>query len=347
MSSGRLEAEFKAKVLAWETSNEDRKKAIDSWKEYESDVLSDVDTLRKQISSLQGTIDALAKQRDDLIKSTTTQNETLTVLQSSHQSLSDEVEKLKGERTTLNEQKAALEKSISESTTKKLAVEVENEQMVEKGRKLKAALPALEEQNKTAETNLRDQTEQLTKATMELQAIQAKIVEADVLIKSKSMITAELAEKEVTLAETTKELETLRNQVDAEKAAIAKASMELTILKAEVTTTQTTRDKEQTILATIQGDLEKARTELDGLRKQEQQLAKEIATATTEFSFNAEVAAKSLASLSKTAAETLQQIADKATELNNALKNIAVPSPPASPTETEANKTTPEQGSDN
>jgi chromosome segregation ATPase len=122
--------------------------------------------------------------------------------------------------------------------------------------------------------------------------------------------------------------------------------MELTKLKAEVTTTQTTRDKEQTTLATIQGDLEKARTELDGLRKQEQKLAKEIATATTEFSSNAEVAAKSLASLSKTAAETLQQIADKATELNNALKSIAVPSPPAIPTETEANKTTPEEGSD-
>ncbi|HBJ38597.1 MAG TPA: hypothetical protein DDZ51_28380, partial [Planctomycetaceae bacterium] len=56
LSAGRLESDFQAKVVAWETANKNRQEAINTWNSIEKQVNANVDQLREQASLLQGTI---------------------------------------------------------------------------------------------------------------------------------------------------------------------------------------------------------------------------------------------------------------------------------------------------
>ena len=77
LTAGRRESDFNAQVTAWETANEDRKKALDAWGGIQSELNANVDQLRDQASKLRGAIDTLQAQRDQLTEMTTSQSKTL------------------------------------------------------------------------------------------------------------------------------------------------------------------------------------------------------------------------------------------------------------------------------
>ena len=109
-------------------------------------------------------------------------------------------------------------------------------------------------------------------------------------------------------------------------AAVAKATTELAALKKQVSETSTSRDQGNFALTAVQSDVKKAEAALADLRKKEQELALQMATMTTAMNTAATDATKALSNLSKTAASTIQEMAEKAAEVRRAVNEIKVPS---------------------
>jgi chromosome segregation ATPase len=332
LKAGKLESDFQAKVAAWESANQNRQEAIDTWNSIEKQVNANVDQLRDQSSLLQGTIDSLQKQRDQMVQTTTTQAKTLEVLQSNRNSLQTEVESLRAELADANAKKKGIDGSITLTEEQKKQLEEGNSALVERGKKIRTALAALETDVATTDAKAEAQKKLLDKSTAELAAMEARVAQFDTFLQNKLATAADFKLQQAKSAQAVKDLEATAAELDKQKAAVTKATAQLAALTKQLADLSAARDQGDVSLTSIKGDVDKAEATLADLRKKEQELSQRMATMTKAMNTAAADATKALGELSETAASTIQEMAAKAAEVRKAVNEIQVPANVPSPT---------------
>lgn len=325
LEAGKHKSEFNAKVTAWESANQNRQEAIDTWTSIEQHVNANVEGLREQASLLQGTVDSLQKQRDQLVQTTTTQAKTLESLQSTREGLQTEISELTTELETINARKQSAEVAANSADALKVQYEGSNQQLIERGRQIKAALAKLETESAEAEGKVETQTKLLNKSQQELAAMEARVSQYDAFLQKRLAGVAEFKLQEAKSSQLALELKDAEEKLALQRAEIAKSTNELDALKKQASDAAIDRDGKQGDVAKAQADLKRAEEELAALRKNEQELVARITTMSKSITSVTAEATTSLTEMTGTAAETIKEMAQKAKEVRDAVRAINVP----------------------
>lgn len=318
LKAGKNESEFQARVAAWESANENRQEAIDTWNSIEQQASKNVDQLREQSSLLRGTIDSLQKQRDQLIESTTSQTKTLASLQK-------EIETADIKLDSAKTKMQAAELAASNAEAARSQTEGQNAELIEQGNRIKMTLAQLVTDSAKADAKVKAQEELVTKSQAELESVQVRIAQFDTFLQQKMKTAAEYRLQQEKSAEIAKELEAKAEELRKQKAAVAKATSDLESLNQQLQVQVDIKDKTDAELSALKANVKTAEASLEDLRDKERELLEQISTMTSKLNTIATAASKSLAEIGETAASTIKEMAVKAAEVREAVKNIQVP----------------------
>ncbi len=153
--------------------------------------------------------------------------------------------------------------------------------MIERGRKIKDSVNALETEVAATDAKAEAQKKLLDKSTVELAAMEAKLVQVDNFLQSKLTSAADFKLQQAKAAQAVKDLEITAAELEKQKAAVTKATTQLTALTKQLADLTAARETGRCHPElSVKGDVEKAEATLAELRKKEQELSQRMATMT-------------------------------------------------------------------
>jgi chromosome segregation ATPase len=322
LRAGRIESEFQARIAAWETANQNRQKAFDTWNSIEKQINTNIDQQREQSSLLQGTIESLMKQRDQMVQTTASQSKTLEALQSSRTSLQTELETLRTELADANVKKNSIDGSIALTEEERKRLEQANNSLAERSKQTQEALTALEEEIATTDAKAEAKKKLLEKSTADLAAMEAKLVQFDDFLQSKIATAADFKLQQAKSAQAVKDLEATVAELEKQKAAVTKSTAQLADLTKQLADLTAVRDQGDANLNAVKSEVQKAEATLADLKKRELELSQRMTAMTQAMNTAASDATQSLTELSNTAASTIKEMAAKAMEVRKAVNEI-------------------------
>lgn len=345
----KRQAEFDARVNAWEAGDGDRQKTIEarretlaSLRQIQDDVGANVERLRKQTSELEGSMESLRQQRDQLAKESESEKAILDTLSERKTLVSQDLESatlaiqnLTSDRSRIENENAAAEQkhaqllrtiSLDEERLKTLSTQVESQKKLvdSQARKLADA----EGQIKTLEDFLSNRKADVAKLENEIQ--QQKSIQADIELSN-----SKLAELKSQIAVTESELNSLKTDLaNSSQKQIAKES-EVTALQKRLADLRREQDEEVAV----------HQKQLSDLRNQEKEIAARMDEVTNSMSSMSAQAVK----MTTEAAQTLVQLTNAAADVAAAIKNLeAARTLPPEPADGQGNaETVPPDSADN
>jgi chromosome segregation ATPase len=306
IDSTSQQTKFAAQVAEWEKTNEERKKAFDSWTSLQTELSDQVEQLRKESSKQKAENELLANNGNQALR---------------------DVEFAQGNLGQLKEllKKEQEERVLLQSTTAQL--KADRDSLAKEKERLTNEVSALNQKNTAeiaklaaAQESTASQEQLVETSRKRFESLEKQLAQLDELLSSRAETSAKFQLEKEKVAGLQAEQQRLQTSLDSTKLAKDKLTKEIEDSTRQLTVLRTTMKDSQTEVSRSADEAARLEAQIGSKQKR----LTELVTEETESSRRLSTMTDSMSKIAGSAADVLQELATKATAVQEAIKALEV-----------------------